>query len=137
MPGRVIGETVSLLDWLPTLAALADAELPEGTILRGRDVSGLLRGEPFEDVPGYYGEYSMRHGATADLRMYRTVEWKLVRDLRDSQREELYDLVNDPEETTNLAQSSDPRVGAARNRLHAQLDDAMKGLPPAVAIGRE
>lgn len=136
-PGRVIAETVSLLDWLPTLAALAGAQMPEGTTVRGRDVSRLLRGEPFEDVPGFYGEYSMRHGATADLRMYRTAEWKLVRDLRDPRREEFYDLLNDPDETINLVPSADPRVRAARRRLHAELDDAMSGLPQAAAIGRD
>ena len=41
------------------------------------------------------------------MRMYRTPEWKLVRDFMNPDRDELFDLVNDPMETTNLLSESE------------------------------
>jgi hypothetical protein len=38
-------------------------------------------------------------------------------------REELYDLVNDPEERTNLAQRDRRRAGALRARLRAWVEE--------------
>jgi uncharacterized sulfatase len=55
------------------------------------------------------------------MRMYRTPEWKLIRDFLDRGRDELYDLRKDPEERNNLINSEDPKVHAVVRDLHAKL----------------
>jgi len=43
--GRVDHSLISSVDWLPTVARLAGASIPAGTLLRGEDVSDIWRGE--------------------------------------------------------------------------------------------
>jgi hypothetical protein len=51
----------------------------------------------------------------------KLVEWKLVRDFRNTGRDELYDLKNDPEEHRNLIGSPDARVQKMRKQLAESL----------------
>jgi arylsulfatase A-like enzyme len=69
-----------------------------------------------------YAEYNMRHSTQADLRAWRTPEWKFVRDLRRPGSEELYDLRRDPGETANLIHSSETAARRARADLQRKLD---------------
>jgi arylsulfatase A-like enzyme len=102
--GRVVGEMLSAIDLMPTLLAYTGVDLPEA--LRrgraGRSFAELLEGgtAPARDRVVIYDEY----GAT---RMIRTAEWKYVqRYPAAGGREgpnELYDLVNDPDERANRA----------------------------------
>lgn len=116
-PGRVISRTVSHLDWFPTLLELAGVPPPRDSKVRGRTLVPLFKA----DVPGWddslYAEYSMKHGATAHLRMWRTPEWKLIRDFANSERDELYRLADDPEEKRNLIHESHPEVRRERDLL--------------------
>ena len=122
-PGRVT-QTVSNLDWYPTLLALAGlAPEPDATI-HGRNFLPLLRGETVAWDNDLYGEYSQHHYQEVDLRMYRTPEWKLVRDFRNEGRDELYHLAADPEESTNRIH--DPGVQDMVARLDARLIDSMR-----------
>ena len=105
--GTRIDRTVSNLDWFPTVLALCGVEMPAGTTIRGRDFSPLLRGETIAWDNGLYAEYSMHHGATTHMRMWRTPRWKYMKDFANPGREELYDLRKDPDEMTNLASSQD------------------------------
>jgi len=125
-PNTVIKETVSNLDWYPTLVDLAQVTLPAGETIRGHSIVPLLRGETSEWDNDFYCEYSMRHGATVDMRAYRTPKWKLMIDFGNKGREELYDLTGDPAETTNLLPSSDKKILAVRARLEAKILAKMK-----------
>ena len=125
-PGTNIGETVSNLDWRPTLAEIADASVSDGAIIRGRSIVPLLKGETSDWDNGFYGEYSTHHQTRTDMRMYRTPEWKLVRDLLDPNRDELYDLRNDPEETKNRIGSNDPKLQQVIADLDGKIREAMK-----------
>lgn len=100
--GQVIDETVSNLDWFPTLASIAGAEIPAGAVLRGHDLLPLLLGTAQGWDNELYGEYSTHHQSRTHMRMLRTPRWKLVRDFLNPERDEFYDLGTDPEETTNL-----------------------------------
>lgn len=100
--GQRIEETVDSLDWYPTLLAMAGVEAPEGVLLRGEDVAPLLKGESVRWDNNLYGQYSQHHYTKTHQRMYRTPEWKLVRDFNREGFDEFFDLVNDPAETTNL-----------------------------------
>ncbi len=136
-PGTVISETVSNLDWYPTLTEMAGAAMPHGVTVRGRSIVPLLKGE---EVDGWdndlYAEYSMIQYAQAYMRAYRTPEWKLVRDFLNPDRHELYHLAVDPEEQHNLIDDPSPEVQAAEKRLHemilAKMDEVGDPLREAI-----
>jgi choline-sulfatase len=125
-PGTVIKETISMIDWYPTLLALAGAKTPAGETIRGHDFSPLLRGEKIAWNNDLYAEYSTHHQSKTHMRAYRTPEWKLKRDFLNPERDELYHLVDDPAETKNLIESASADVAAARDRLHAAILNKMR-----------
>lgn len=126
-PGRIpagteIRETVTHLDWYPTLLAIAGLERPQDVPLYGRDCLSLLQGGQVEGWDNeFYIEYSMRHGARADMRGWRTPDWKLIVDFAHPTRTEFYDLKADPLETTNLASSAEGEYPAVRDRLRNRI----------------
>jgi len=129
-PGSVVANTISFLDWFPTLAAIGGAELPKGQTIRGRDFVPLLDATRTGQVPkwddDFYAEYSTHHQSRTHMRMYRTTRWKLVRDFLNDGRDELYDLRKDPGETKNLIADPAPEVKRVREALHAKMIARMK-----------
>jgi choline-sulfatase len=106
---RRVGEGVSHLDLLPTLATLAGVRVdPSG--LDGRDLSPALQGGALKQ-DGVIGEY-MGEGYDAPVVMIRRGTRKFVHSVTDGS--ELYDLARDPQELRNLAQEPAHRdeVGA-------------------------
>lgn len=128
-PGTVVEELTSNLDWYPTIVAMAGADLPEDHRVRGRDLGPLLRGEK---VAGwntdFYCEYSMINYCRAYMRCYRTPEWKLVRDFLNPRRQELYDLRNDPDETTNRFDDPSPETQKSVERLEKKILEQMQAV---------
>ena len=122
-PGQVIEESVSNLDWFPTMAAIAGAEIPPGAVVRGRNLVPLLVGTASGWSDEIYGEYSTHHQSRTHMRMLRTAGWKLVRDFLNPERDELYDLASDPEETTNLIfhPDAEPQLERLGRRLSARM----------------
>ena len=104
--GIRIPQTVSNLDWYPTILEIAGIDEPKNVILRGRSFLPLLLGQASPDWDNdLYAEYSTKHQSHTHMRMFRTPQWKLVRDFMNPSRDELFNLVDDPEETTNLLAS--------------------------------
>jgi len=138
-PGTVITGTVSNLDWFPTILELTGVAPPPGQILRGRSIVPLLKGDADTWDNDFYAEYSTHHQSRTQMRMYRTPDWKLVRDLLNPDRDELFDLRNDPGESTNLIGSDQADIVAVRDRLQVKLlarmrqngDPALKTAPPS------
>ena len=124
--GRVIDETVSNLDWFPTLAAIGGADVPAEAVVRGRDLLPLLLGTVERWDNELYGEYSTHHQSRTHMRMFRTPRWKLVRDFLNPERDELYDLKADPEETTNLIYH--PKARGVIGRLGEKLIARMRAV---------
>ncbi len=116
-PGTRISQTVTNLDWFPTLLAMAGVKLPNTITVRGRDFSGLLKGQTVKWDNDLYAEYSMHHGSKTHMRAWRTPKWKYMTDLANPGREELYDLNTDPGETKNLAASTRPEHVQIKQRL--------------------
>ncbi len=136
-PGSVIKQTVSNLDWYPTLVSMGGAKLPEGETIRGRDLSAVLAGKaPADWDNNFYAEYSTVHQSRTHMRMYRTPEWKLVRDFLNEGRDELYDLTKDPQERNNLIGSDSPEVKAVIAKLHEAIVKHMKENGDAVLKGK-
>ena len=133
--GTVVRETVSNLDWHPTLLALAGAEPPSGTVVRGRSILPLLEGRDVAWDNDFYAEYSMRHYCRTDMRMHRTERWKLVRDFLNPERDEFYDLREDPAERRNLIGDERGEIRAAIEDLHERILGRMREIgDPALAL---
>ena len=112
--GRVSDALVDASDLFPTLLDLAGAQSPEGVTLDGRSFAGVLRGDPAAPRrPWIFSQY-------ADRRLVRNDRYKLRSDGR------FHDLVSDPFEEHDLAESKDPEIVAHRERLQQVLDS----LPP-------
>ena len=126
-PRTVINETISFLDFYPTILSIAGLRVDGDAGVRGRDFTPLLRGEK---NPGWendlYAEYSTHHQSRTHMRMYRTRDWKLVRDFLNPERDELYNLRDDPAETRNLIASKSGRVTRVSRQLHGKIIESMR-----------
>lgn len=100
--GSRVKETLRNIDWFPTLLAMAGVPPLNDGRIRGRNFLPLLLGENIPWDNSFYGQYDIHHNANASLRMYRTPEWKLIRDFKNIDRNELYHLEEDPDERINL-----------------------------------
>jgi uncharacterized sulfatase len=126
-PGIVIAETVSAVDWYPTIVELAGAKIPAATILRGRSIVPLLRGE---SIPGWnndlYAEYNIDNNSHARMRTIRSGGWKLIQDFLNEGRDELYEVRVDPYERHNRISDQSPKVVAIRDSLARKILDRMR-----------
>jgi len=124
--GSQVTQTVSNLDWYPTILAMAGADLPEGELIRGRNFLPILQGQSPDWDNDFYAQYSTHHQSHTHMRMYRTAEWKLIRDFLNEGRDEFYNLAADPGETTNLIASEDAAAKDVIARLDAKILERMR-----------
>lgn len=126
-PGTVIKETISNLDWFPTLLAMANVSVPTDAKLRGHNFSSLLNGDKsIEWNNDFYAEYSTKHQSHTHMRMYRTSKWKLVRDFLNPERDELYNLEKDPQEQRNLIHAESVEITRVTAQLHKKIIEKMR-----------
>ncbi|HEY7334238.1 MAG TPA: sulfatase/phosphatase domain-containing protein [Bryobacteraceae bacterium] len=92
---------ISTIDLAPTVLALRGERVPAR--LQGRDLSGLLLGRSYDVPDSVYIEGGM--GTPGEWRSVIRGFEKLVMDL-NSEVTHLYNLADDPDEATNLAQDS-------------------------------
>lgn len=95
--GRVVDALATSMDLYPTLAALAGVELPGQRTIDGRDIGPLLFDPEATSPHAAFLYYWMN-----DLEAVRDSRWKLHFAKRGEPMQELYDLVADPSETTNV-----------------------------------
>ncbi|USZ69923.1 sulfatase-like hydrolase/transferase (plasmid) [Halorussus salilacus] len=115
-PGTTCEEFVRLLDLMPTFLELGGVEPPED--IDGRSVLPLLCGEVPDDWPEtLFAEYHGDEFGLYSQRMVRTDRYKYVYNAPD--RDELYDLREDPHELHNLADHPEYRD------LRADLEETM------------
>ncbi|MBI1247025.1 sulfatase-like hydrolase/transferase [bacterium] len=127
-PGTTIDQTVSNLDWYPTLLEMAGVKLPSDVKIHGESIVPLLKGEDVKWDNDFYAEYSTKHQSHTHMRMYRTPEWKLIRDFLNPGRDELYHLTEDPAEAHNLIDSKSPEVKEVIAKLSAKIDEQMEAI---------
>ena len=114
--GRICDAVCSTIDFVPTMAALAGASVPDDRTIDGKNILPLLRGEtdtsPHESYFYYRGN---------QLQAVRRGRWKL----REAGGTGLYDLENDLGETRNLADRYPERVERMREVMR-QFDRELK-----------
>jgi len=123
-PGTVLDLPVSNLDWYPSLLSLTGIAPPNGETIRGRNISGTLLGDKADWPDVCYGEYSTHHQSRTHMRMIRTSNWKLVRDFLNPERDELFDLKNDPAESRNVVAVK--KNAAVVKKLHGMIVARMR-----------
>lgn len=117
-------------DLVPTLVELAGIERPDLSF-DGRSLMPMVRGE----VASYESEFYITECTWMRKHGWRTPNWKLIvalePDFHFKPPVELYNLYEDPEESTNLAQSHPEIVEDLTRRMHAWIArrEAESGLP--------
>ena len=127
--GSAVDRVVLNLDWFPTILAMADLDVPADAVIRGQSFLPLLEGREIPWRTSFYGEYRQLHQEQVDQRMWRTPEWKLVRDSRPG-KDELYNLVKDPGEHVNLVDDESQETARALARLEMALRNRMRQIAP-------
>lgn len=119
--GKVVNEVVANLDIAPTILDIAGIDSPDH--FQGRSFRKLANGEPMtepwnnEFAYEYFWEYNFPQTPTTFA--VRTDKYKLIQYHGVWDREELYDIVNDPQEMTNLA--DDPALLETKVYLRKRL----------------
>ncbi len=122
--GRVVEAPVALVDLAPTLLELLGVPTP-GDGLQGESVAGALRGEALDPERTihlqrrpYEGQRIGDEWIEGDLYGVRQGRWKYL-ESGDGSRRELYDLAQDPGETTNLADTRPEEARRLAGRIAA------------------
>ena len=120
---------VRSIDIAPTvLALLRLAALPDG---QGVDLSPLIFGEADDLGLDAYAEtfYTKYNLGFSQLRAVRSGGWKYIH----APRPELYNLLDDPQDSRDLAQSQPQRVSELRERIRTLIAEAPRVVRPAQA----
>jgi arylsulfatase B len=125
-PGHINAQTndelIHAVDIYPTLAALAGASTAKSKPLDGVNVWDAIAN----------GETSPRTEIVYNVEPFRAAirqgDWKLIWRTQLPSSVDLYNLAQDPSETTNLAAEHPERVAAMQHRLEVLAKDAAKPL---------
>ena len=123
--GRRVADPVRAVDLMPTVLDLLGVAHPGG--MAGTSLVPLLTGDQQELGLEGYAEamYPLHHYGWSDLRAMRNGRFKVI----DAPRPELYDLQNDPKETTNLFEQR----RALGDRMVGRLREFEEGLTKVTA----
>lgn len=128
-PGSVTDQNMHIIDWYPTLASLAGASPNPTKSLDGLNIwPALANGQAINrDAVGY------------DVEPFRASvhqgDWKLVWKAALPSQIELFNLAQDPSETTNLANQNPRIVTSLQQRVEAMAQQAEPSLFLKEVIG--
>ncbi len=102
-PGSVSDIPVTTIDIMPTVCAITESPVPEA-VIDGRDLTPVLKGKKLEQVPLFWHFPHYRGKDVVPYSIIRDGDWKLIKRY-EGEPYELYDLKNDPAETTDLSKT--------------------------------
>lgn len=123
--GIISDSLSSAYDFMPTLLEVLGLENPDADKLPGKSFAQML----------YTGTLDEKHDSInvfdeyGQSRMIRTKEWKYIHRTTENGRDELYDLVHDPDELFNLLEENrfffygPDEIRAKVDELHARMDE--------------
>ena len=127
--GSVVDQPIHMVDMYPTLVGLAGAPLGKNKPLDGIDVRATLS----------EGKPSPRSEVVYDVEPFRAAvregDWKLVWQATLPSQLELFDLTQDPAESTNLADQNPQKVAELQQRIQAMAREATPPLILTEALG--
>jgi len=133
-PGTRIDQMVGQIDFFATLCDVVGVAREDRPPTESQSFLPLLEGRKVPWREAFFGSYDQyQYKPRANLRMIRTDDWKLVRNLASGGRDELYHLAKDPDELVNLAEA--PEVRAVRDRLAERLHAWQKRLDDPILKG--
>ncbi len=116
-PGKVCADLVDFSDFMPTLAEICGAKLPEGVTIDGRSFQPQIRGQVGQPREWIFCFYDPKLGNWTRKRYAQDKRWKLYDDGN------LFDLRADLPEAAPLVTAKDTaEMAEARRRLQAVLD---------------
>jgi arylsulfatase A-like enzyme len=124
--GRIIEQMVLNLDIAPTILELAGIDNPG--LMYGSSLIPLMRGEQVPWRTGFLCQHLSKSAPSiCRTEGYRTERWKYIRYPDFEHSEELYDLVNDPDEGKNLAGEVkyQKKLAELRNRCNQEIKKAL------------
>lgn len=124
--GRTLDTPISALDILPTALEAAKISPPAGRPFDGKSLLPLLTGKTERHTDTFYWSEGGENGGFA----VRSGDWKLVQ-LRGQTKVELFDLANDPAETTDLAPRNAAKVAELTKLYDTWLDQMAEPLSGA------
>ncbi|MCA9090866.1 MAG: sulfatase-like hydrolase/transferase, partial [Planctomycetaceae bacterium] len=104
-PGRTCDEPVLSMDFYPTLAELAGANLPARQPIDGVSLIPFLNRSGTLNREAVYWHFPCYIGRGEPCSTIRAGDWKLIQKFEDKSVE-LFNLHDDPGESRNLAQSN-------------------------------
>ena len=123
--GTVIRHAVSHIDLMPTILDLVQVPIADG--LHGTSLLPMILGGERGSDREVYSEsfYPLLHYGWSPLRSIRSDRYKLI----DAPRRELYDLSNDRDESSNLAEEETQIVGELSGRLQRLREEMERDAP--------
>ena len=125
---KTIDIPVSGIDFYPTLLSIANIELPKNQVVDGKDLSSVLKGETMVSRPlfWHYPHYGNQGGEPVSI--IREDDWKLIYYWEDNHKE-LYNLMNDVSETTNVLEENQQKAKELEQKLMNFLIEANAKIP--------
>jgi arylsulfatase A-like enzyme len=126
--GTTSAVPVNGIDWYPTLLELTGVSVPSEQDVDGVSMVSLLKGGEIADRPlfWHYPHYGNQGGEPSSIVLQG--DWKLIYYHEDN-RNEIYNLSQDPVEQVNLADKEKERVKSMRRTLDKWLKDTDAKLP--------
>ena len=125
--GVRVKQQARTIDLLPTVLELVGGKPPEGT--QGTSLTPAFQGKEIATTYSYAETLFPRlNMGWAELRSMRTTRWKYIR----APKPELYDLAQDPGETSNVIASHPGEVQDLESKLKAVSGGAEKVVPTAM-----